>query len=181
MLGTNADIAAVDDTAWSPHAGRAPGGVRVTIRGVGYGPQRSALVSGANTVVACPGRLEDLMATGDIVLDRVEVAVVDEADRMADMGFLPEVKRLLDAVRPDRQTLLFSATLDGSVGALIDRYQTEPVTKEVMSETVTVEQMHHRFLKVHEMDKAKVAAHGRIPRGGTEVTTFVTAAAGNLV
>jgi superfamily II DNA/RNA helicase len=77
---------------------------------------------------------------------------------MADMGFLPQVEWVLRHVSDGHQTLLFSATLDGSVGALIDRYQTDPVTKEVHSDTVTVEQMHHRFLKVHDMDKAKVAA-----------------------
>ena len=105
---------------------RDAGSVISVYGGVGYGPQRSALVAGASTVVACPGRLEDLIASGDVVLDRVQVAVVDEADRMADMGFLPAVKRILDGTPDGRQTLLFSATLDGDVDALVRRYQQRP-------------------------------------------------------
>src|SRR5690606_16876190 len=81
---------------------------------------------GADTAVACPGRLADLVNRGNLMLDDVELVVLDEADRMADMGFLPEVKRLLDQVKPDRQTLLFSATLDGDVDVLIKRYQRNP-------------------------------------------------------
>src|SRR3954453_16906850 len=95
--------------------------------GVGYEPQRRALRNGTDVLVACPGRLEDLVAQNDVRLDEGEIAVIDEADRMADMGFLPAVKRLLDAVRADRQTLLFSATLDGEVDVLVKRYQRKPV------------------------------------------------------
>ncbi len=99
--------------------------------GVGFGPQIDALRRGTDIVVACPGRLTDLVEKGEIVLDEVELVVIDEADRMADMGFLPEVRRLLDAVRPDRQTLLFSATLDGDVDVLVARYQRSPVRHEL--------------------------------------------------
>ncbi|HXH59422.1 DEAD/DEAH box helicase [Iamia sp.] len=94
--------------------------------GVGFGPQLAALRKGVDVVVACPGRLADLVHRGDVRLDRVNFVVVDEADRMADMGFLPEVRRLLDQVMPDRQTLLFSATLDGDVDTLIRNYQKDP-------------------------------------------------------
>ncbi len=100
---------------------------------------------------------KQIKSIGDGTLQEVKMVAVDEADRMADMGFLPQVEWVLRHVPAGHQTLLFSATLDGSVGALIDRYQHDPVTKEVVSETVTVEQMHHRFLLVHEMDKARVA------------------------
>ncbi len=102
--------------------------VRVTAiyGGVGFEPQRKALRKGVDVIVACPGRLADLVQRGDVRLDRVTFVVVDEADRMADMGFLPEVRRLLDQVHPDRQTLLFSATLDGAVGTLVERYQRRP-------------------------------------------------------
>jgi superfamily II DNA/RNA helicase len=102
---------------------RAHGPVVAVYGGVGYGPQRRQLARGASAVVACPGRLEDLLATGDVALDRVDLVVLDEADRMADMGFLPAVRRLLDRTPADRQTLLFSATLDGDVDTLVSRYQ----------------------------------------------------------
>jgi superfamily II DNA/RNA helicase len=115
-------------------------------------------LKGTAIIVATPGRLIDLLQRGDVHLDKVTLVAVDEADRMADMGFMPQVEWVLRHVPDGHQTLLFSATLDGSVAGLIDRYQHDPVTKEVVSETVTVEQMHHRFIHVHEMDKAKVAA-----------------------
>lgn len=99
--------------------------------GVGFGPQLDALKRGVDIVVACPGRLLDLIGQGAVRLDAVKVAVVDEADRMADMGFLPSVRRLLDQTKKDRQTLLFSATLDGDVDVLIKRYQRDPSHHEV--------------------------------------------------
>ena len=120
--------------------------------------QIKSIEDGTGIIVATPGRLIDLLQRGDVRLDEVKMVAVDEADRMADMGFLPQVEWVLRHVPAGHQTLLFSATLDGSVGALVDRYQTDPVVHEVVSETVTVEQMHHRFLKVHDMDKSKVAA-----------------------
>ena len=83
--------------------------------GTGYGPQLRALGSGVDMLVACPGRLEDLIERGDVDLSKVRLVVVDEADRMADMGFLPAVRRILDLSSSERQVLLFSATLDGEV------------------------------------------------------------------
>jgi superfamily II DNA/RNA helicase len=112
--------------------------------GVGYEPQFKALHRGVDIAVACPGRLEDLMSTGRIILDQVSMVVVDEADRMADMGFLPAVRRILDATAKDRQTLLFSATLDGEVDVLVRRYQRDPVRHEVASDQ-DVSRMAHRF------------------------------------
>ncbi len=132
--------------------------------------QIKSIDDGTGIIVATPGRLIDLLQRGDVKLDEVKMVAVDEADRMADMGFLPQVEWVLRHVPGGHQTLLFSATLDGSVGALIERYQTDPVTKEVVSETVTVEQMHHRFLRVHEMDKAKVA--GAIVANGNRTLIF---------
>lgn len=102
--------------------------------GVGFGAQIEALRSGADVVVACPGRLTDLVAKKEVLLDEVDLVVVDEADRMADMGFLPDVRRLLDQTSPERQTLLFSATLDGDVDVLIRRYQKDPVRHELTGE-----------------------------------------------
>jgi superfamily II DNA/RNA helicase len=109
-------------------------------------------------VVATPGRLIDLLDRKALKLDAIAHVVLDEADRMADMGFLPQVEWVLRHTNRRHQTLLFSATLDGAVKVLVDRYQHDPIVHEVMSETVTVEQMEHRFLLVHEMDKIKVAA-----------------------
>jgi superfamily II DNA/RNA helicase len=120
--------------------------------GTGFGQQRDALRRGADVAVACPGRLEDLMARGDIRLSDVEIVVIDEADRMADMGFLPAVRRILAATAPDRQTLLFSATLDGDVDVLIRNYQTNPVRHEVDPPEDETTQASHRF---HEVDRAE--------------------------
>ncbi|MGQ0616622.1 MAG: DEAD/DEAH box helicase [Acidimicrobiia bacterium] len=120
--------------------------------GAGYGPQRKALARGVAVVVACPGRLEDLVASADVHLDDVSMVVIDEADRMADMGFLPAVRRLVDRTRPDRQTLLFSATLDGDVDALIRRYQRNPVRHEVFPDDDHGD-VEHRFVDVGKDDR----------------------------
>ena len=112
--------------------------------GTGYDGQRRILRRGLDVLVACPGRLEDLLSNDDLRLDAVDVVVLDEADRMADMGFLPSVKRILDQTPRGRQTLLFSATLDGDVDVLIRRYQDHPVTHEVeVDETETGDVTHH--------------------------------------
>jgi superfamily II DNA/RNA helicase len=120
--------------------------------------QVRVLQEGAEIVVATPGRMIDLLDRKALSLDDIEHVVLDEADRMADMGFLPQVEWILRHTKGRNQTLLFSATLDGAVKVLIDRYQEDPVFHEVVSETVTVEQMVHRFIRVHELDKVKVAA-----------------------
>jgi superfamily II DNA/RNA helicase len=125
--------------------------------GVGYGPQLKALRGGIDIAVACPGRLEDLMAGGHVVLDEVSFVVVDEADRMADMGFLPAVRRVLDTARTDRQTLLFSATLDGDVDVLVRRYQKNPVLHEVDGDE-DVSRMTHRFHYVAHDERVATCA-----------------------
>ncbi|CAN5692126.1 DEAD/DEAH box helicase [soil metagenome] len=122
--------------------------------GAGFGAQLAALRSGTDIAVACPGRLADLVQRGAIRLDSVELVVIDEADRMADMGFLPEVRRLLDQVRPDRQTLLFSATLDGDVDVLVRRYQHDPARHELEAEH-DAPQNRHVFWKVERGDRVK--------------------------
>jgi superfamily II DNA/RNA helicase len=118
--------------------------------------QIADLAKGAEIVVATPGRLIDLVDRGAADLRGVDLVVLDEADRMADMGFLPQVEWLLRHIDGEHQTLLFSATLDGGIQGLVDRYQHNPVFHEVGSPTVTVEQMAHRFLLVHEMDRARL-------------------------
>jgi superfamily II DNA/RNA helicase len=119
--------------------------------------QVAALQEGAEVVVATPGRLIDLLQRGDVKLSDVAVLVIDEADRMADMGFLPQVQWVMRHLGGPHQTMLFSATLDGEISSLV-RQLTDPVRHEVDSPTVTVEDMVHRFLHVHQMDKVKVAA-----------------------
>ena len=126
--------------------------------GVGYGKQLSALRRGIDVLVACPGRLEDLIERGDVELSHVGIVVLDEADRMADMGFMPAVKRLLDQTSPDRQTVLFSATLDGDVAKLTRQYQTDPVRHEVGEETPDVRAATHRFYDVERIDRNPVVA-----------------------
>jgi superfamily II DNA/RNA helicase len=120
--------------------------------------QIKALHRGVDFVVGTPGRIIDLMRQGELSVADIELLVIDEADRMADMGFLPQVEWILRHVEGRPQTLLFSATLDGAVGSLISRYQRDPVHHEVASRQVTVDEMAHRFLLVHELDKVKVVA-----------------------
>jgi superfamily II DNA/RNA helicase len=126
--------------------------------GVGYGGQIAALRRGVDVLVACPGRLTDLLDRGTLRLSHVEVVVVDEADRMADMGFLPAVRNLLDMTSPERQTLLFSATLDGPVDKLIRDYQRDPVRYDVQSEEADRGEVSHHFWKVESHDRADVTA-----------------------
>ena len=126
--------------------------------GAGMDTQIRALAAGTDVVVATPGRLIDLRQRGDVDLSQIEVLVLDEADRMADMGFMPQVEWLLRHLIGDHQTMLFSATLDGDVDRLVRDYLHDPVRYEVASTQPTVTAMTHRFLLVHQMDKVKVAA-----------------------
>jgi superfamily II DNA/RNA helicase len=139
--------------------------------GVSMDPQITALQKGTDAVVGTPGRLIDLIERGELSLDAVEILVVDEADRMADMGFMPQVQKILHRIGGEHQTMLFSATLDGAVKRLVDRYLHDPVHHEVESKEATVEEMEHRFLLVHQMDKVKVAA--AITAGAERTLLFV--------
>jgi superfamily II DNA/RNA helicase len=111
-----------------------------------------------DVVIATPGRLIDLGNRGELSVADIEILVLDEADRMADMGFMPQVEWVLRRLELDHQTLLFSATLDGAVDRLVSRHMKDPVFHEVVSKSQTVSAMEHRFLHVHQMDKVKVAA-----------------------
>jgi superfamily II DNA/RNA helicase len=133
--------------------------------------QIKKLNKGVDVVIATPGRLIDLSDRGEVSVADVEVAVLDEADRMADMGFLPQVDWVLRRIEKPHQTMLFSATLDGDVDRLVRRHLSDPVRHEVASARVTVDLMEHRFLRVHQMDKVKVAA--AICRGATKTLIFV--------
>ncbi|MGO9028810.1 MAG: DEAD/DEAH box helicase [Acidimicrobiales bacterium] len=120
--------------------------------------QVKKLRKGVDVIIATPGRLIDLGDRGELSVADVETLVLDEADRMADMGFMPQVEWVLRRLEREHQTLLFSATLDGAVDRLVSRYLTDPVRHEVASPSTTVEAMEHRFLEVHQMDRVKVCA-----------------------
>ncbi|MET9351546.1 DEAD/DEAH box helicase [Streptomyces sp. NPDC006617] len=129
--------------------------VRLTavVGGMPIGRQAGALRGGVEVVVATPGRLKDLIERGDCRLDRVRVTVLDEADQMADMGFMPQVTALLGQVRPDGQRMLFSATLDRNVDLLVRRYLSDPVVHSVDPSAGAVTTMEHHVLHVHGADK----------------------------
>ena len=126
--------------------------------GANMDAQIAAIGRRADIVIATPGRLIDLIQREEISMADVSMVVLDEADRMADMGFLPQVEWVLRHVEGQHQTLLFSATLDNGVSNVVRLYQHDPVFHEVVSSTVTVEEMTHRFIQVHELDKVKVVA-----------------------
>ncbi|HEY3512869.1 DEAD/DEAH box helicase [Kribbella sp. NPDC051137] len=134
--------------------------------GVGHGPQINGLRKGADIVVACPGRLEDHVQAGHAKLGAVEITVLDEADHMADLGFLPAVRRILDQTPATAQRLLFSATLDAGVDVLVRRFMTDPVTHSVDSARSPVAKMTHHVLHVRPDSRLPVlvdltAAPGR--------------------
>ncbi len=126
--------------------------------GNGFGTQLNALRRGVDIAVACPGRLMDLVNRGDVKLDEVEFVVIDEADRMADMGFLPEVRKLLDLTPETRQTLLFSATLDGDIDVLVRHYQRNPARHELATDPADGARVTHLFWNVSRDDRIKQCA-----------------------
>ena len=144
--------------------------------GAPMGPQVDALAAGASIAIATPGRLIDLLERRALLPSDISIVAIDEADQMADMGFMPQVRRIMAQLPEKRQTFLFSATLDHQVGELIERYMTDPTKHEVESDSVMVDTMEHRFLKVHFMDKAKVVAE--ISRHNDRVLAFSRTKAG---
>ncbi|MER7443924.1 DEAD/DEAH box helicase [Micromonospora avicenniae] len=154
--------------------------------GVSARPQVGALRAGVDILIACPGRLADHVSSGHAILDAVEVTVLDEADHMADLGFLPVVRRLLDKTPPRSQRLLFSATLDAGVDVLVRRYLSDPVTHSVDSAKSPVAAMTHHVLRVRHDDRLPVlidltAAPGRTlvftrtKRGAKKLTSQLVA------
>ena len=142
---------------------------RVVFGGVGQGPQVEAIRRGVDVVVACPGRLEDLIGQGHVNLDDIEVSILDEADHMADLGFLPGVTRILDRTPRDGQRMLFSATLDAGVDVLVKRYLSQPVTHEADSAQSPVSTMDHHVLKVRGDDHLAVLTDQAAAPGRTVV------------
>lgn len=118
--------------------------------GVSYGPQKQAFRKGVDVLVATPGRLEDLIEQGIVDLSQANIVVVDEADRMADMGFLPSVRKILKRTSKNRQTLLYSATLDGDIAILTRDFQRDPVRHEAEGvEDAAIDARHHFWLVDH--------------------------------
>lgn len=153
-----------------PVARQAGQSVLAVYGGASRHDQIDGLRQGVELVVATPLRLIDLMKSGEIDLSSVQIVVLDEADRMADDGFTPQVEWVLRHCTGRNQTMLFSATLDGDVGHLIRHYLTDPVEVAIDAATDTVGTMHHLFLAVHHMDKARVV--GAISRSIPKVAVF---------
>ncbi len=165
VLCPTRELANQIDATLAPLAAAA--GLRTTtiFGGVSQSRQVAALDAGVDIVVACPGRLEDLLNQRLVSLDAVAVTVLDEADHMADLGFLPGVRRILDRTPAGGQRLLFSATLDNGVDVLVRRYLTQPVHHSVDSAQSPVSQMTHHVLEV--TDAAAKQAVVRQLAGGT--------------
>jgi superfamily II DNA/RNA helicase len=142
--------------ALSPYAGAVNLRIATVVGGLSIGRQASELKRGVEVLIATPGRLRDLIDRGDARLDRVAVTVLDEADQMADMGFLPEVTEILDLVPAGGQRMLFSATLENEIDTLVKRYLNKPVTHEVDPSAGAVTTMTHHILVVKPKDKAPV-------------------------
>ena len=128
----------------------------VIFGGVGYGNQTSALRAGVDIVIACPGRLEDLVNQKACDLSTVEITVLDEADHMADLGFLPVVRRLLRGTPQGGQRLLFSATLDNGISVLVKEFLNDPILHAVDDETSPVESMEHHVFAVSSENRPQV-------------------------
>ncbi|MBE1498068.1 superfamily II DNA/RNA helicase [Amycolatopsis lexingtonensis] len=139
--------------------------------GVSANPQITKLRDGVDIVVACPGRLADHMRSGHVKLDAVEITVLDEADHMADLGFLPEVRRIMDATPERGQRLLFSATLDNGVDVLVKRFMDDPVTHSVDSAQSPVSTMEHHVLHLEETHRLPVLVDLTAAPGRTLVFT----------
>ncbi|MDT0269105.1 DEAD/DEAH box helicase [Streptomyces sp. DSM 44915] len=153
VLVPTRELAQQVTAALTPYARAVRLRVATVVGGMSIGKQASALRGGAEVVVATPGRLKDLIDRGDCRLDQVGVTVLDEADQMTDMGFMPQVTALLDRVRPEGQRMLFSATLDRNVDRLVRRYLTDPVVHSVDPSAGAVTTMEHHVLHVQVADK----------------------------
>ncbi|WP_329332392.1 DEAD/DEAH box helicase [Streptomyces sp. NBC_00663] len=143
--------------ALSPYATAVNLRLATVVGGLSLTKQAATLRRGAEVLVATPGRLNDLVERGDCVLDQVGITVLDEADQMTDMGFLPQITKLIQQVRPDGQRMLFSATLDRNIDRLVQRFLTDPVVHSVDPSAGAVTTMEHHVLHVlDETDKKAV-------------------------
>ncbi len=148
ILAPTRELVTQIDTAMAPLAKALGLNSQTIFGGVGQNPQVSGLRAGVDVIVACPGRLEDLMQQGHVILDAIEITILDEADHMADLGFLPGVRRIMDKTPATGQRMLFSATLDGAINVLVKRFLTNPKTHEADSAQSPVSTMAHHVLHV---------------------------------
>jgi superfamily II DNA/RNA helicase len=169
ILAPTRELASQIEAALAPLAKALSLRTLTVFGGVGANPQITGLRAGVDVLVACPGRLEDLISSGHADLSQVEITVLDEADHMADLGFLPSVRRLLDRTPAAGQRMLFSATLDAGVDVLVKRYLSNPITHSVDSAQSPVSQMAHHVLHL-------AAADDRLP-----VLVELTAAPGRTL
>jgi superfamily II DNA/RNA helicase len=180
ILAPTRELVSQIDAALEPLAKAAGLRTRTVFGGVGQNPQVQALRAGVDVVIACPGRLEDLIGQGACDLGGIEVTVLDEADHMADLGFLPAVRRLLDRTPKGSQRLLFSATLDNAVNVLVKRFLVDPVTHEADSAQSPVAAMEHHVLHVQHDQRVPVLVDLASAPGRTVVFTRTKHGAKNL-
>ncbi|WP_462418424.1 DEAD/DEAH box helicase [Kytococcus sp. Marseille-QA3725] len=171
VLAPTRELASQIERAIEPLARAERLSAAVVFGGVSQNPQVNALRKGVDVLIACPGRLEDLIGQGHCDLRDAGIAILDEADHMADLGFLPGVKRLLAATPRDGQKLLFSATLDGGIKVIADRFLRNPVTHEADSAQSPVATMTHHVLEVEKDAKLAVLKELAAAPGRTVVFT----------
>ncbi|MEV6922890.1 DEAD/DEAH box helicase [Dactylosporangium sp. NPDC051485] len=171
ILAPTRELAAQIDAVMAPLAKALSLRTMTIFGGVAAGPQVAGLRAGVDVVVACPGRLADLVEAGHARLDAIEITVLDEADHMADLGFLPTVRRLMERTPRGGQRLLFSATLDDGVDVLVRQFLTDPVERSVDSKLSPVAAMTHHVLHVRTEDRFAVLVELTAAPGRTVVFT----------
>lgn len=171
VLAPTRELVTQIEEALEPLARSAGLTTRTVFGGVGQNPQVQGLRRGVDIVLACPGRLEDLIGQGHCDLGSVEITVLDEADHMADLGFLPGVRRILDRTPRDGQRLLFSATLDRAIDVLVKRFLRNPVTHQADSAQSPVASMDHHVLHLSREHRVPVLVDLTSAPGRTVVFT----------
>jgi superfamily II DNA/RNA helicase len=171
ILAPTRELATQIDAALAPLAAAVGLRTQVIFGGVGANPQIKGLKAGVDVLVACPGRLDDHLRNGHASLDAVEITVLDEADHMADLGFLPVVRRLMEQTPRDGQRMLFSATLDNGVDVLVKRFMRRPVTHSVDDGAEVSADMAHHVLHVRGDDRFHVLVDLLSAPGRTVVFT----------
>jgi superfamily II DNA/RNA helicase len=180
ILAPTRELAVQIDTALQPLAAVAKLTSRTIFGGVGQQPQVAALRRGVDVLVACPGRLEDLVKQGHCRLDQVLITVLDEADHMADLGFLPGVTRLLAQTPKDGQRMFFSATLDSGVDGLVRKFLTRPAIHQADSAEAPVSAMEHHVLHVSTGTRTEVLVDLAAAPGRTVIFTRTKSRAKSL-